>query len=141
MSLRASQDARLMNILSISTDINFSVKECNIIMYLSDYVFGTLYRRIIRSKSGQNKFGIHSLSILLAGKSVEESVDCNTSFVDAKSRGGLWTVIPEIFHIFSNAELHLRASSSNSTNRKIDSKIIVTRLMKNCSVLAKAAES
>ena len=54
--------------IDFNTHINFSVKECNIIMYLNGYVFGNLYRCIIRSKSGQNKFGTHSLSTLLAGK-------------------------------------------------------------------------
>ena len=37
---------------------SYSIKEITIIKYLSGYVFGTIYRRIRRSKSTQSMLGI-----------------------------------------------------------------------------------
>ena len=39
--------------------------------------------------------------------------------------GGLWAIIPEVFEIFSNAELIFPGSTTNTVYRKINSKNIV----------------
>ena len=60
--------------MDFTQQVNFTSKEENIIKYLSGYVFGNLYRRIRRSNSSQNMFGVQSLCILLAGmSSLEEN--------------------------------------------------------------------
>eukprot|EP00795_Rhopilema_esculentum_P012563 gene12563-3259_t len=85
-----------------SQHVPFSVKEVNLIQYLSGFVFGTVYRRIRRSNNTKNMLGNQSLSILLAGKSALESSSSGKSlFTNAKDRGGLWNVTSEAFNIFT----------------------------------------
>ena len=40
-----------------------------------------------------------SLNILHAGKSTLQDVSENDVFINAKDRGGLWKVIPQVFQI------------------------------------------
>ena len=61
-------------------------------------------------------FGYQSLLILLAGKS------------------GLWTVTTEVFQIFCNVESYFRRSTT-VTSKKIDSKKMVSDLLKNSIIL------
>ena len=113
----------------------FSTKEVNIIKYLNGYVFGTVYRRIRRCKSSQTMFGVQSSDILLAGKSSVEDSSCeNDVLIRAKDRGGLWNVTCEVYEIFSQVETTFRQSTS-SFGHKIDSKRMVSQLLKNPSVL------
>ena len=107
--------------VDFSVAANFSRKENNIINYLSGYVFSTFCRRIKSSKSCQSKFGFQSLSILLAGKSTLEDLSENNVLINAKDRGGLWKVIPQVFQIFATVETHFR-ESTEIIGRNIDSK-------------------
>ena len=63
---------------------SYSIKEIAIIKYLSGYVFGTIYRRIRRSKSTQSMLGIQSLSILLSGKSSLQNSSGSDLLIQAK---------------------------------------------------------
>ena len=86
--------------VAFSRPVSFSSREVNIIQYLCGYVFGTVYRRIRRSNSTRSMLGLRSVSILLAGKSaLESSPSESNTFTNAKDRGGLWTVISEIFFV------------------------------------------
>lgn len=123
------------NNVDFSVATNFSKKENNIISYLSGYVFSTLYRRIKRSKSCQSMLGLQSLSILLAGKStLEDSSEVNV-LINAKDRGGLWKVIPQVVEIFATVEKHFR-ESTKIIGRNIDSKTMVSTLIKNSYILS-----
>lgn len=122
------------NTVDFSSQISFSDKERNIIQYLCGYVFGTFYRRIRRSKSCQSIFGIQCLDLLLAGKSSENLSDDKSVLVHAKDRGGLWIVTPEVYEIFSLVEQHFRKSTF-TISKNIDSKKMVSELLKNASVL------
>ena len=112
----------------LESNISFTKKELNIISYLSGYLFGTFYRRIRKSKSSQSIFGYQSLQILLAGKSEIPSDD--NMLTQAKNRGGLWTVTTEAFQICCNVESYFRRSTT-VTSKKIDSKKMVSDLLKN----------
>ena len=123
------------NNVDFSVATNFSKKENNIISYLSGYVFSTLYRRIKRSKPCQSMLGLQSLSILLAGKStLEDSSEVNV-LINAKDRGGLWKVIPQVVEIFATVEKHFRESTKIIGNN-IDSKTMVSTLTKNSYILS-----
>ena len=74
-------------------------KENDIISFLSGYVCSTLARRI-------------SMSILISAK-VDISDD-DSMLIDARHRGGLWKVRPEITTIFSVAEIFIKSSTSTS---------------------------
>ena len=118
--------------VDLVSDILFTKKELNIINYLSGYVFGTFYRRIRTSKSSQSMFGSQSLQILLAGKSEVPSSD--NMLTQAKDRGGLWRVTIQVFQIFRNVESYFRRSTV-VISKKIDSKKMVSDLLKNPSIL------
>ena len=64
-------------------------KENNIVTYLSGYVFGTLYRRIRRSKN-QSDSTDQYLSLLLSCKSTSSEIRQDENVVDARNIGGLW---------------------------------------------------
>ena len=121
--------------VDFSVAANFSKKENNIISCQSGYVFSTFYRRIKSSKSGQSKFGSQSLSILRAGKSTLQDLSENDVLIDAKDRGGLWKVVPQVFQIFATVETHFR-KSTEIIGRNIDSKKMVSTLIKDCNILS-----
>ena len=110
----------------------FSSKEQSIIRYLSGYVFGTFFRRITRAK--HSVFGEGCLEILLAGKlSCEEPKDSDL-LINAKNRGGLWNVTEDVYEIFTVVESCLQQSFT-TVGRHIDSKAIVSDVLKNGSIL------
>ena len=114
---------------------SYSIKEMTIIKYLSGYVFGTIYRRIRRSKSTQSMLGIQSLSILLSGKSSLQNSSADSDLlIPAKDRGGLWNVTADVLAIFVQVETTFRQSTTH-LGHKIDSKMMVSQLMENPSVL------
>ena len=113
---------------------SYSIKEIAIIKYLSGYVFGTIYRRIRRSKSTQSMLGIQSLSILLSGKSSLQNSSGSDLLIQAKDRGGLWNVTAKVLAIFVQVETTFRQSTTH-LGHKIDSKMMVSQLMENPSVL------
>ena len=79
--------------------------------------------------------GLQSLSILLAGKStLEDSSEVNV-LINAKDRGGLWKVIPQVVEIFATVEKHFR-ESTKIIGRNIDSKTMVSTLIKNSYILS-----
>ena len=87
-------------------------KENDIISFLSGYVCSTLARRIRNSKTWKSKQNQDSMSILLSAK-VDISDD-DSMLMDARHRGGLWKVRPEITTIFSVAEIFIKSSTSTS---------------------------
>ena len=66
-------------------------------------VCSTLARRIRNSKTWKSKQNQDSMSILFSAK-VDISDD-DSMLIDARHRGGLWKVRPEITTIFSVAEI------------------------------------
>ena len=128
--------------IDFNTESQLTKKEKNIVSYLSGYVFGTLYRRIRCSKYHQSVLSTESLNILTAGKSNndDEQIE-NDILIDAKNRGGLWKVTPLVFNIFLSIELHFRSITNSliSSNRNIDSKHMVSDLLKDCSIIANYA--
>ena len=81
----------------------FTQIENDIISFLSGCVCSTLARRIRNSKTWRSKQHQDSMSILFSAK-VDISDDDSMS-IDARHRGGLWKVQPEITTIFSVAEI------------------------------------
>ena len=77
----------------------FTQKVNDIVSFLSGYVCSTQARRIRNSKAWKSKQNRDSLSILLSAK-VDISAD-DSMLIDARHRGGLWKVRPEITTIFS----------------------------------------
>eukprot|EP00794_Sanderia_malayensis_P002817 gene2817-3253_t len=80
-------------------EINFSEKDHACIGYLGGYVFGTFYRRIRNSTKWQTTKSQQSLALLLAGKCSQKSSETEKSahrLLNAKNRGGLWTVTKEV---------------------------------------------
>ena len=110
-------------------------KEKKIVMYLSGYIFGTLYRRIRRSKN-QSDSTDQYLSLLLSCKSTSSEIREDEKLVDARNRGGLWRVKSEVVCIFEVAEKHFITEIVDRSSKNIDSKGIVSTLMKNCVVLS-----
>ena len=102
------------------------------IKYLGGYVFGTLYKRIKRSKHCQSQFSLCK-HLLTAGKSSCE-LDATNVLVHAKDRGELWTVNAEVLEIFCAVETHFRHLTS-CAHRNIDSQKMVSELLRNSSVL------
>ena len=119
--------------VDFSSCINFSKKEFSVIKYLGGYVFGTLDRRIKRSKHCQSQFSLQCIHLLTAGKSSCE-LDATNVLVQAKDRGGLWTVNAEVLEIFCAVETHFR-HVTNCAHRNIDSQKMVSELLRNSSVL------
>ena len=109
----------------------FTQKENDIISYLSGYVCSTFARRIRNSKTWKSKQNQDSLSILLSAK-VEICGD--SMLIDARNRGGLWKVRPEITTIFSVAEIFFKSSTSGIV-RSINTKKIIEKLMVNSEIL------
>ena len=114
---------------------NFSEKEIAIVTYLSGYVFGTLYRRIRSSNKWNTENNQQCLAILRAGKSEDGDQQMQKSdvLINAKNRGGLWQVVPEIKKIFLIAESKFRLYTAHRIS-KIDSNYLVSQLLLNSSV-------
>ena len=91
------EDAEKLSIQNVDIG-KFIPKENDIISFLSGYVFSTLARRIRNSKTWKSKQNQDSMSILLSAK-VDISDD-DSMLIDARHRGGLWKVRPEITNIF-----------------------------------------
>ena len=103
------EDAEKLSIQNVDTG-KFTQKENDIISFL--IVCSTLARRIRNSKTWKSKQNQDSMSILLSAK-VDISDD-DSMLIDARHRGGLWKVRPEITTIFSVAEIFFKSSTSTS---------------------------
>ena len=57
----------------------------------------------------------------------------NDVLINAKDRGGLWKVIPQVFQIFATVETHFR-ESTEIIGSNIDSKKMVSTLIKDCNI-------
>ena len=125
------EDADKLNIKNNVDISKFTQKENDIISYLSGYVCSTFARRIRNSKTWKSKQNQDSLSILLSAK-VEICDD--SMLIDARNRGGLWKVRPEITTIFSVAEISFKSSTSGVV-RSINTKKIIEKLMVNSEIL------
>ena len=110
-------------------------KEKTIAKYLSGYAFGTLYRRIRCSDHRRSIMNIQSLSILYAGKSEANETNPDDRLVNAKNRGGLWTVSQDVFEMFLIVESYFRARTEKKILRKINCKEMVADLVKHCRIL------
>ena len=107
----------------------FSEKDKSLVAYLSGYVFSTFYRRIRFSTSNNTSSYHHQcLSFLIAGKCTGELPE--HKYVNIRNRGGLWSVNEDVICIFTVAESYFISSTKQHTNR-IDSKVIVSALMKD----------
>ena len=92
-----SKSKNATSVLVIDDAIQFTEKEKSLIEYLGGYIFSTFYRRIRYLKSWQSRFCQKTLSILLAGKIVENESnyfdeynhDTNTKFTNLKNRSGV----------------------------------------------------
>jgi len=114
----------------------FNEKERSIIAYLGGYVFGTFYRRIRFSKSSNSSlYHQQCLSFLVAGKCTGETPKLpEHQLVNTHDRGGLWKVNKDVVDIFCIAESFFLSTTKNNSS-KIDSKAIVSALMKDTWVL------
>ena len=121
-----------------STVVELNCKEKNIVTYLSGYVFGTLYRRLRRSKTYSEESSVQCLSLLAAGKSLSSVTSSDTEvLVNIKNRGGLWKVNSEVVQIFEVAEKYFRLSVVNYPfKKKYNCHKLVSTLMKDISVLS-----
>ena len=118
--------------------INFSEKDNACIGYLGGYVFGTFYRRIRNSKKWQTTKSQQCLALLLAGKCSPKSAETETSaekLVNAKNRGGLWTVTAEVLKIFTIAEINF-CESASTVVFQIDCPKIVNQLLQESEVIS-----
>ena len=100
------EDAEKLSIQNVDTG-KFTQKENDIISFLGGCVCSTLTRRIRNSKTWKSKQNQDSTSILFSAK-VDISDD-DSMLIDARNRGGLGKVRPEIT-IFSSSNhlpLHL----------------------------------
>ena len=80
--------------LNFDMDATFTLKDKEILSYLSGYVVVTLYRRLRFSQKEKGMYHQHCLAILVACKYVEGS-ETNTNLhrlIDLKDRGGSWKV-------------------------------------------------
>ena len=115
----------------------FSEREHTIMNYLSGYILGTFYRRIRQSKKWQSPISQQWLSILIAGKkayNIEEKHKTD-ALIEAKNRGGLWHVVPEIKNIFEVTESKFRSYIA-SRKLNIDSSCLVSSVIKDSLVMA-----
>ena len=110
-------------------------KEKSIAKYLSGCVFGTLYRRIRCSDHHRSIMNIQSLSILYAGKSEANETNPDDRLINAKNKGGLWTVSQDVFEMFLIVESYFRARTEKKILRKINCKEMVADLVKHCRIL------
>ena len=84
-------------------------KEKSVIVYISDYVFATLYGRIPFSKLSQENSRIiyhqQSLLFLAAAKCKDENqISPEHANINISDSGGLWKVNKDVVAIFSVAE-------------------------------------
>lgn len=116
----------------------FSEKDLSLLSYLGGYVFGTFYRRIHRKKNS-SLYAQQCLSSLLAGKCIGGSITLpEHKHVNIMDRGGLWKVNENVTSIFKVAESYFKVATQKKVT-KIDSKNIVSILMKNATVLHHAS--
>ena len=102
-----------------SSSDSLSDKDMSLISYLAGYVFGTFYRRIRFSKSGNYGSFYHQqcLSFLMAGKIVDESMSMpEHQHVEVLNRGGLWKVTSTVTSIFKIVECYFKNATQNSTS-------------------------
>ena len=64
--------------INTATAVELNCKVKNIVTYLSGYVFGTLYRRLRRSKKYSEESSVKCLSLLAAGKSLSSATSSDT---------------------------------------------------------------
>ena len=121
-----------------SSSKTFTMKEQNVICYLSGFVFHTIHKRLSRPSSSKScSVKEKYLSLLLAAKKTSENPNSNEKLLAAKDRGGLWTMSPCVVSIFEDVESYYRdhAISVNSTT-KIDAQALVEGLMKHVHILS-----
>ena len=102
-------------------------------LFLSVYVFGTMYRRIRFTSNSGNGYNQQYMSILLAGQSDNDLPE--HKLVTTRNRSDVWKMKIEVINIFIMAESTFKSIVSKSIN-KIDSKEMVSSLLENTSVLA-----
>ena len=103
-------------------------KEC--IQYLAGYCFRTLYTRIRSSRLWQSDHSQQCLSLLIAAKCDNNSVQ---SLVDVKNRGGLWKLNDKAQSIFIYCEKEFKIFTSDFQHT-IDSKLLLCKILEDCSV-------
>jgi hypothetical protein len=131
------------SVLVIDDEIKFTDKEKNLIEYLGGYVFSTFYRRIRYSKSWQTRFCQETLSILLAGKIVENDSnpfdeynhDTNKKFTSLKNQGSLWSISSDALSLFKIAEVAFR-KSTKILSKNIDCSKMTADLLQDVGVLS-----
>ena len=79
-------------------------RELQVVVYISGYIFGNLYRHIRRSTSWQLPSLQQKLSLLKAGKIDAVDSDDRYKLVKSRDRGGLWYVSDDIIVIMTEAE-------------------------------------
>ena len=115
---------------------DFSLKDIEIITYLSGYVVGTLYRRIQYSKRAKTMVDQHCLSILMACKYVEgtETDTSHHRLINERDRGGLWRLKYDCINIFKSCESYFLSATKNFVS-EIDCKHLVSQLLEDTFVL------
>ena len=103
------EDAEKLSIQNVDIG-KFTQKENDIISFLGGYACSTLARRIRNSKTWKSKQNQDSISFFLQ----KCSFDDDSMLIDARNRGGLWKVRPEITTIFSVAEIFFKSYTSTS---------------------------
>lgn len=118
---------------------NLTLKERSIVCYLGGYVFSTIYKRIrFSKKSRDSAFHQQCLAILLAGKCDNDDQDLvDHELVNIHCRNGsLWKVTKDTLTIFLITEtIFLDFTVKQKKGKHLDSKEIVSYLMKNCSIV------
>ena len=121
-----------------SSSKTFTIKEQNVICYLSGFVFHTIHKRLSRpSSSKSSSVKEKYLALLIAAKKTSNKPNSNERLLAAKDRGGLWTMSPCVVSIFEDVESFYRdhVISVNSTT-KIDADALVEGLMKHPHILS-----
>ena len=116
-----------------SSDIpTLTEKNISIISYLSGYICGTFYRRLLSTKSNTSSYYQQQcLSFLMVGKCFEGNLPLpEHKHFEIVDQGGLWKVDDNVTLIFKVAECYFKTITSFPAT-KIDCKSIVFNLMKN----------
>ena len=114
----------------------FSLKDVEVITYLSGYVVDTLYRRIRFSKQAKTMIDQHYLSILMDCKFVEgtETDTSHHRLINERDRGDLWRLKYDCINIFKSCESYSLSATKNFVSN-IDCKHLVSKLLEDTFVL------
>ena len=112
-----------------------SQREEDALVYLSGYVFGTLYRRLRNSQSlKKSDLNQTYMTILLSAKCEEKLAEnARYKFVSLKDRGGLWKVNRDVVQMFRVTEIYFRKQTAGII-KNMNTNEMISFLIKNCTI-------